>query len=262
MKAWQKVTRYELRDVARTRAVVGYGLFFLASTWGLLRLGGGVERVLPSLVNVTLLTVPLVSVVVSTVFLYESRAFTALLLSQPVGRDDLFRGLYLGLTLPLIGAFLLGAGVPLLGAGAATIAPSATLAVLFGGVLLTAAFSALGFLVAFSIREPSRGLVGALLVWLGLTLVYDGLVLGASHALAAYPLERPMLAAMLGNPVDLARLIMLMAVDASVLLGYTGAVFQDFFGSAVGFTVAAGSLLAWIVLPYRLARGRFRRMDF
>ena len=74
-------------------------------------------------------------------------------------------------------------------------------------LLLTAVFTALGFWVAFSVGEAARGLAAALILWLVFSLVYDGVVLMASHSLAAYPLERPMLAAMLLNPVDLARVI-------------------------------------------------------
>ena len=129
------------------------------------------------------------------------------------------------------------------------------------GVALTGVFVALGFLVAFSVKEAARGLGSALLVWLALTVVYDGVVLLASHALSAYPLEVPMLAAMILNPVDLARLISLMAVDASVLMGYTGAVFQDFFGGRGGIVMAIAALAGWLLLPYLAALRRFRRMD-
>jgi Cu-processing system permease protein len=163
--------------------------------------------------------------------------------------------------MPLAGMFLLGAGVPLLLLGGA--APAApTLLVLASGALLTAVFTALGFWVALRVGEAARGLGVALVLWLGLTLVYDGVVLLASQAWAAYPLERPMLAAMVLNPVDLARVLILMAVDASALLGYTGAVFQDFFGGALGVAAAATSLLVWVAVPYLLALRRFRRMDF
>jgi Cu-processing system permease protein len=262
MTTTRKVFRYQTRNVARSRALIGYALFFLAATVGLIRLGGGVERVLPSLANVMLLTVPLVSLLVATVFLYDGRPFTELLLSQPVGRPSLFAGMYLGLTLPLIGAFLVGVGGPLAAFGAAREALSQTLLLLLSGTLLTAVFSAIGFVVAFSLGEAARGLGVALLIWLSLTVVYDGIVLIASHALAAYPLERPMLLAMVLNPVDLARVLILIAVDSSALLGYTGAVFQDFFGHGWGLAGAALSLAAWIALPYTLALWRFRRMDF
>jgi Cu-processing system permease protein len=262
MNVWMKVTRYEIRNVVRARALLGYGLFFLVASAGLVRMGGGVERVLPSLSNLILLTVPLVSVVVTTIFLYDGRAFNELLLSQPVGRDDLFKGLYLGLALPLAGAFAVGAGLPLLAAGGFAAAPGPVAVILGAGILLTAVFVGLGFLVAFSLKDAAKGLGVALLLWLLLTVVYDGAVLWASHVLAAYPLEKPMLAAMVLNPVDLARLMSLMAVDASVLLGYTGAVFQDFFGGPLGVGVSTGALAGWVVLPYLGALRRFRQMDF
>jgi len=262
MRTTGKVVRYEVRNVLRGKVLLGYGVFFFAATLGLVRLGGGVERALPSLANVVLLAVPLVSLLVATVFLYDGRAFTELLLSQPVGRKDLFRGLYLGLALPLSVMFLLGVGVPLAIFGGFGTAPGPVALLLAAGVLLTAVFTAMGFVVAFSVGDAARGLAAALVLWLGLTLVYDGVVLIASHALAAYPLERPMLAAMVLNPVDLARVMILMAVDASALLGYTGAVFEDFFGGAWGLAASAASLVAWVALPYALALRRFRRMDF
>ena len=257
-----KVLRYEVRNVLRGKVLLGYGVFFLAATLGLVRLGGGVERALPSLANIVLLAVPLVSLLVSTVFLYDGRAFTELLLSHPVGRKDLFRGIYLGLTLPLAGMFLLGVGLPLVVLGGVREAPSSVVLLLASGVLLTAVFTALGSVVAFTLGDAARGLAAALVLWLAVTLVYDGVVLLASHTLAAYPLERPMLAAMVLNPVDLARVMVLMALDASALLGYTGAVFQDFFGGRWGMAGAGASLAAWVALPYALARRRFQRMDF
>lgn len=257
-----KVVRYEIRNVLRGKVLLGYGVFFFATTLGLVRLGGGVERALPSLANVVLLAVPLVCLLVATAFLYDGRAFTELLLSHPVGRHHLFRGLYLGLVLPLAVMFVLGVGLPLAIAGGLRTAPGPLALLLASGVLLTAVFTAAGFVVAFSVADAARGLAAALVLWLALTLVYDGVVLIASHTFAAWPLERPMLAAMVLNPVDLARVMILMAVDASALLGYTGAVFEDFFGGAWGLVAAAASLAAWVALPYAVALRRFRRMDF
>lgn len=74
--------------------------------------------------------------------------------------------------------------------------------------------------------------------------------------------ERPMLALMLGNPVDLARSVIILQSDTAALMGYTGAVMQRFLGSAVGTAAAALGLLAWIVLPMLVARRSFERRDF
>ena len=67
-------------------------------------------RRLLSLMNVVLLLVPLVSIVFGTMYLYNAREFTELLLAQPVHRRQLFAGLYLGLALPLSAAFVVGLG--------------------------------------------------------------------------------------------------------------------------------------------------------
>ena len=85
-----KVLRYELRDLRRSRWLLGYVLLLLALTDALLRFGGGGPRAVLSLMNVVLVFVPLVSVVFGTMYLYGARDFIELLLAQPVGRGSLF----------------------------------------------------------------------------------------------------------------------------------------------------------------------------
>ncbi len=261
MGAAGKVFRYELRNVARGKAVAGYAAFFVLVTVGLVALGGGVQRALPSLVSVVLLVAPLVSLLVTVVALYDGRDFTELLLSHPVARGPLLAGRFLGLVVPLAAALVVGVGVPLAVAGVPAGHLGAVLLVLGAGVLLTAVFTALGFGVGVLVSEPARGLGAALVLWLGLTLLYDGAVLAAAHAFSAWPLERAMLVAMVLNPVDLARMVMLVAVDAPVLAGYTGAVFADAFGGLRGPLLAAGALGLWVAGPWAWALRRFRRMD-
>ena len=101
-----------------------------------------------------------------------------------------------------------------------------------------------------------------LMVPMALVVLYDGFVLFAAYRWAAYPMEGPMLALMALNPVDLARILVLVALDASALMGYTGAVFQDFFGGSTGILVAVGSLMLWIATPALLAMRAFGRKDF
>ena len=102
MTTTAKVLKYELRDVARSRAVIVYALFFLTASELLFRFSGGSAKALLSLANIALIVVPLVSLVLGTMFLYNAREFNELLLSQPVNRRQLYAGLYLGLALPLV----------------------------------------------------------------------------------------------------------------------------------------------------------------
>ena len=256
------VLAFQARDVARSRWLAEYGIFFLAATEGLLRFTEGDARTMLGLVNVVLLVVPLVTIVFGVTYLHAAREFVELLLAQPVTRGRLFAGLYLGLTLPLAGAVLLGIGIPFLfrGVEAGARGTLATLGAV--AVILTAIFAALAFWIAVRTEDRLRGLGAAIAVWLGLAVLYDGVVLFLVSTFADYPLERATLAMTLANPVDLARVLLLLRLDVAALMGYTGAVFHRFFAGAAGTFVALGALATWTALPIALAGRAFRRRDF
>ena len=261
MSAAAKVFKYELRNVARGRAVLGYGVFFFLVTLGSLQLTGDTQRALLTLVNVTLIVVPLMSMVIGTVFFYESREFNELVLAHPIGRTQLYRGLYLGLAGPMALAYVAGVGVPLALRGAALAEPASTGLLVVAGVFLTAVFVAIAYWIAVRINEPVKGLGLALLVWLFFSVIYDAAVLLIANAFAAYPLERPLLVLMMFNPIDLARVVLLLGFDVSALMGYSGAVFRDFFGEAPGRVVALLTLLTWTLVPYVAGRRAFSKKD-
>ena len=258
-----KVVKYEVSNVLRSRWLLAYALFFLVATDALLRFGGDGTKALLSLVSVVLFIIPLVGVVFGTTYLYDAREFTELLLAQPVGRRGLFAGLYLGLALPLSLGFAAGVALPFAWHGFDAEGQRAALATLVAtGVALTFVFVALAFVIALRSDDKVRGLGAAIGVWLLLGLLYDGLVLFVVAMFGDYPLERPMLALMLANPVDLARVLLLLHFDVSALMGYTGAVFQRFFAGTTGIAIAAVALLAWIAAPVALGMRAFRRKDF
>ena len=64
------------------------------------------------------------------------------------------------------------------------------------------------------------------------------------------------------NPVDLARVLLLLSFDVSALMGYTGAVYERFFHGATGMILAFLILLLCAVVPLGLGLGWFRRKDF
>ncbi|HTL04708.1 MAG TPA: ABC transporter permease subunit, partial [Gemmatimonadales bacterium] len=173
-----RVLAAQLRNVARSRWILAYGLLLLGLTELLLRFGGSGERALLSLLNVVLLLLPLVSVVFGTLYVHNAREFIELLLAQPVGRGSLYLGLFGGLVLPLAGAFLLGVGLPLLlqGGGAPGYLRHCVL-LLGAGVLLTLVFTAFALCVAVRLADRAWALGAALLVWLFCSLVYDGVIL-------------------------------------------------------------------------------------
>lgn len=257
------VLRAGVRDLTRNRWLIAYGLGLAGIAELLFVFGGAGQQVVLSLLNATLLLVPLVALVFGTMHVYASREFIELLLTQPLPRVAVFSGLYLGLTLPLVAAFLLGVGVPLLLHGTASQAPLASLlALALSGAFLTAAFAALAMTIALGTDDRLKGMSIALGAWFLLTIGYDGGVLAIVSLFGDWPLERPLLALMLGNPVDLARVLVLTGLDSAALLGYTGALFRRLFDGALGPAIAIAGLACWTALPVFLARSRFLRRDF
>ena len=263
MKAARKVFGFEVRNLVRSRWVLGYGLLFGLLTDALFRFGGSGDGVVASLLNLVLLLVPLVSAVFGTLYLYGAREFVELLLVQPVGRRPLFAGLYAGLVVPLAGAFLLGTGIPFLAhAGPGALVRGVAPYLFLTGVLLTLVFGAVAFVVAVRFEDRAKGLGAALLAWLAAALLYDGLVLLATALLADWPLERPLLLLMALNPIDLGRVLVLLQVDAAAMLGYTGAVFRRTLGGPWGTAAAVAALLLWVTVPLAIAWRGFREKDF
>jgi Cu-processing system permease protein len=80
--------------------------------------------------------------------------------------------------------------------------------------------------------------------------------------LGNWPLELPLLGLALANPVDAARIGLVLALDAPALMGYTGAVMQRTLGVVGGLALALAALVIWTAVPLVLAERRFGRKDF
>jgi Cu-processing system permease protein len=252
-----KITKYVVYDIVRNRFVMGYTLLLLAITMSFFGFESDPNKGLLSLLNIILMVVPLVSIIFSTIHFYNSYEFIELMSAQPLSRKSIFLSEYTGVAASLSLAFLVGMGVPtMLFDGS-----SRGVILLISGLLLTLAFISLAFLAAVITRDKAKGIGIALVIWFYFALVYDGLVLGILFSFSDYPLEKAMLILTALNPTDLARIMVLMKMDISALMGFTGAVFQDFFSTNYGLLIALGILLLWVVWPVALATRIFNRKD-
>jgi Cu-processing system permease protein len=263
MRVITKVAGYEIRDVLRSRWLIGYTIFFLVITDALFRFGGGGEKALLSLVSLVLFVIPLVTIVFSTVYLYNAREFIELLLAQPINRRQVFSGLYFGLAIPMSVSFVVAVCVPfVIHRGIASAQPGTFAALLVTGVALSLVFTALALLIVARTEDRMKGLGIAVAIWLLMAVLYDGLVLLFVSIMADHPMEKPLLVLMLANPLDLARVALLLQFDVAALLGYTGAVLQKFFGRATGVTVTSLALAFWIFAPLLAGMRAFQKKDF
>jgi Cu-processing system permease protein len=215
------------------------------------------SKVVMSLLNIVLMVIPLISIVFTTIHFYNSYEFIELMLAQPVDRKVIFIGEYLAVASSLCLAFLAGCGLPVLLHGAS----ASAMTLLFCGVVLTMVFVSLAFLASVLTHDKAKAIGVALLFWFYFSLIYDGFLLWFVYAFSDYPLEKITLTLIALNPVDLARVIMLLQLDISALMGFTGAFYKEFFGSNLGIILSALTLCLWIAIPFGLALRIFSRKD-
>ncbi len=255
--------KLELRNALRNKWVIVYFLFFMVLSEGLFRFTGMADKVFVTLMSVMIVVTPLISIMFSVMQVYNAREFTEMLLSQPVHRSTVFASSFLSTFLPLALCFCVGAGVPLvLHSIGDTELMKRTMLLLINGALLSCSFSAIAFAIATRVDERAKGFGTALMVWFFCSVVYDGLFLFALFAFSDYPTERFALIMSFLNPIDLSRIMLSLVLDQSALMGYTGAIYKQFFGSWQGMSLALGVLVIWAVVPVLIARRTFLRKDF
>lgn len=252
-----RLLKYIFLDILRTRFILFYTLFLGISTFALFQLDNDTGKVILSLLNIVLIVVPLVSVVFTTIHFFNSYEFIELMLAQPINRRVIFFSEYLAVAASLCFAYLTGVGIPILFYGASEFG----FMLLFSGTMLSIVFVSIAFLASVLTRDKAKAIGTALLFWFYFSLIYDGLLLWVVYNFSDYPLEKVTLGLIAFNPVDLARIIMLLQLDIAALMGYTGAFYLKFFGSYQGMVFSTVILLGWMLLPIWMAHRKFSRKD-
>jgi Cu-processing system permease protein len=252
-----KLSRYVLYDILRSKVIIGYTLFLLVVSMSMFSLEENSSKAILSLLNIVLIVIPLISLIFATIHYYNSYEFIELMLAQPMSRTKILLSEFAGVSLSLAGAFLIGVGLPVLVYSFDAVG----IALLFTGFALTLIFSSIAFFASVKSRDKARGIGAALLLWFYFALIYDGIVLMILFAFDEYPLEKLTLLLSSLNPIDLGRIFIMLKMDVSALLGYTGALYQDFFGSLSGMLYTVAVMAVWLFVPALLAVKAFKRKD-
>lgn len=253
----KKILKYVVIDILRNKIVLAYTIFLLVLSLSIFNLEDSSSKGILSLLNIVLIIVPMVSILFATIYVYNSSEFLELLVSQPLKRKAIWLSMFGGLSFSLVVAFFVGVGIPVL-----LYEFSATgIILIISGTLLTLIFVAIAMLASVKIRDKARGIGTVILLWLYFSVLFDGIVLFILFQFADYPLEKPMVAITALNPIGLSRILVLLKMDISAMMGYTGAVFKDFFGTSIGIAMSFVILLLWIVLPGWLSVKKFNQKD-
>src|SRR5574343_738019 len=146
-----RIIKFVMLDIIKNKIVLSYAVLLAAFSWAVFSLEDNSAKGILTLLNIVLLTVPLVSIIFSTIYIYNSSEYIDLLVSQPIKRSKIWISLFLGLCFALIMAFILGAGIPIL-----LFAPlHIGLMLVAVGCFITTVFIAIAFFSAVLTRDKA-----------------------------------------------------------------------------------------------------------
>lgn len=253
----KKILKYVIVDIIQNKIVLIYTALLLIISLSIFSLENNAAKGMLSLLNIILILVPLICIIFSTIYVYNSAEFIELLVSQPLKRKTIWLSLFSGLAISLCVAFFVGAGIPIL----LYHADATGMMMILTGLFLTVVFTGIALLAGVVARDKAKGIGMSILLWLYFALIFDAIVLFLLFQFQDYPLENVMVVFSFLNPIDLGRIQILLQMDISALMGYTGAVYRDFFGSSLGILISFIGLLAWIILPVYFSLRKFKRKD-
>lgn len=260
METLYKITKFQIQNIIRSNWIIIYTFGLILTTSLIIYFTNDSSKVIVSLMTIMFILNPLIGILFGSIYLYNSREFIELVLTQPIKRSTLYSGLFLGLVIPFILVTIVGVGLPL--AASNLIEPDLIGNLLSTSILLVCIFVSIAFLITTFIIERSAGLGIAFIIWLFLCWIYDGFLLFFSYAFQDYPIERIILSLTIINPIDLARINILLRFEAAAMLGITGAVFQDFISASLGKVITFAVHLIWIFIPFSIGYFRFKKKDF
>ncbi|SHM63993.1 Cu-processing system permease protein [Cyclobacterium lianum] len=251
------ITKFIINDLIKNWILLLYTALLLLATLGFFLLEGQGDKAILGVLNLTLLLVPMITVIFSTIYYYNMYEFLILLMAQPLRRRSILGSLFLGLVVSFGLAILAGLGLPLwlLHPG------GVSLVLIVVALLLTFIFIGLALFVAVWLKDKARGMGMALFLWVYFVLIFDGLVLLMMYNFSDYPIGKIVLFITFLNPVDLGRIMVLMQTEAAALMGYSGAVFRQFFSEWRGMLASLLIMLAWSLCPAWLSLRMFRVKD-
>lgn len=260
------------RRMSAARATLGFAILFSLLALGISYFGlagqratgfQGFARVTTSLFNLVVYIVPLTALVIGAAEVTGRRENLALILVQPIPRNAVLLGSFVGVAGALAAALVIGLG----GAGV-LIAFQTTTASLGGYLTLLASsmglllsFLAMGFLLGVVLLDRLKAMAASIMVWFLMVVGYDLAIIGVSAVLHGVPLKTILLPAIFLNPVDICRVVVTLASGRGALFGPAGANLVDVFGRPLGATLAGAALCALIAVPLVVMLHVFKRRD-
>lgn len=265
----------EIRDGLRNRWIAATIILLGALALALSFLGaaptgeikaGALEVSVVSLTSLSMYLIPLIALILSFDALVGEfeRGTMLLLLTYPVARWQIVAGKFIGHTVILTAAILVGYGGALVvliffASDGDTTGWQAYSFMMASSLLLGCAFLSIGYLISALARERAVAIGAAISAWLILVVLYDlGLLTVLLGDDKGYISEELFSVLMLINPADAYRLFNFTSFEeVGRLVGVTD--LGAGFGSGLIWPLVA--LMLWVVIPFLITTALFHRRE-
>jgi len=252
-----KLIKYELYDLLKSRWMLGITVFYGLLVYSLVKFGGNTRKAVVSYTNLSLLTLPLFSLLLSINYLYTNRNFIEFVLTQPVKRSFLFASLIISLSFSIFISYAVGSGFVFYYLEGFYPPFAKTLSLTTSLIPL---FVSLGILSGLLVEDRLKGIGLVLLLWLFFSAMYDGIVLYIILAFSNYPIEKLVLFLTLSNPVDFIRLSSLMEAGLYEVMGFVGTWAKKYLKDLWFLPIPLSFLYTAVI--FMLGLIAFKRKDF
>jgi len=221
-------------------------------------------RTSTSLIKLSGFLIPLFSLLIGVFSFISNLEYTELLLSQPLSRAQVVIGKYLGLAFTLIGATTIGFTIPgviisiTIGTEGALGYITTVLFIIIQGLI----FIGCAILITLLSKRQQLAVGISIGVWIFFEVIYGLIVLGTTIYFSADILKYVLLFSLIGNPIDIARVLSLIAIGGLEFFGPAGASMYKIIGSqSVAMIYGIGVLFAWMIIPLIISIRLFSKQD-
>ncbi len=212
----------------------------------------GFPRTTMALVPVVLILVPLAALILGVSGQASEPGSEPFLFGQPVSRAAVLIGRWLGESIALGGALVVGLGVGgsvvVFGSGADGLPRFAVF--VLASVVLAVVFLSMAATIASATDKRVVALGVGTFAWFFFVLLYDGAALSLAGWLTGSLGGRVLFGSVFGNPADLIRVVTLSVAGTPNVLGAAGDAWIRFLGgTALAAAAAIVALAAWTIAP-------------
>lgn len=259
------MAKQQLTLILRSRWLVSFGCLFTLLAIFVAYFGdagqsgfSGFNRMTASLLNLNLLLIPLISLLIGSLFIAGEKEDRRLMLqlTYPLPSRVLLFGKYVGLLVALVSVITFGYGASAL--VMFFINSSTSIMVLFSfylfSIILAMIFLSIALLIGLWSKTRFQALGISLIIWAFSVLFYEFIVMGLSLFVTKQWILPMLTTSILINPVELIRVWSILSLNGASVFGPSLYDLTIWANDWVGKLLFIASAVAWVVIPLWLSK--------